>query len=70
MFRLVTGHLKEAQFPFAVALAALAMISNGLAIRLSIRPTKPAFEGAPETVLATAVGYNRYEGMALVTAVD
>jgi 3-oxoacyl-[acyl-carrier-protein] synthase II len=64
-FSSLTGHLKEAQFPFAVALAALA---------LGNRAPYPAFdpdnegplEGAPQAVLATAVGYRRFEGAALM----
>ena len=63
----VTGHMKEAQFPFAIALAALA-IKN----RAGYPPIDPAneaaFSGVPETVLATAIGYHQFEGVALVRA--
>lgn len=63
----ITGHLKEAQFPFAIALAALA-IKN----RAGYPPFDPASEtaldGVPEAILATAIGYHRFEGAALVRA--
>lgn len=62
----VTGHMKEAQFPFAIALAALA-ISNGSAYP----PFDPQHEkaGGPSAkALATAIGAMRYEGVALVGA--
>jgi 3-oxoacyl-[acyl-carrier-protein] synthase II len=63
----ITGHLKEAQFPFAIALAALA-IKN----RAGYPPFDPAREtaldGVPEAILATAIGYHRFEGAALVRA--
>ncbi len=58
------GHLKEAQFPFAVALAALA-IDRGAAYP-AFDPGEADFEGVPEKVLATTVGYHLYEGMALL----
>lgn len=66
-FASMTGHLKEAQFPFAVALAALALE------RQRFYPAfdggEQAFDGAPDAVLATAIGYNSSEGMGLVTRV-
>ena len=62
----LTGHLKEAQFPFAVALAALAVSK-----RQAYPPFDPAaetpFAGRPESVIATTVGYHQFEGMALVS---
>lgn len=61
-----TGHLKEAQFPFAVAIAALAVARGTL-----FAPLDPAFEraaGGVDAALAIAVGYHRFEGMALVSA--
>ena len=68
-FATLTGHMKEAQFPFAVALAALAV-----ARKSGYPPFDPRNErrygGTPEAVLATAVGYNLFEGMALVAAAD
>lgn len=63
-FSSLTGHMKETQFPFAVALAALAVHHQ---------QAYPPFaegertdENAPAAVLATAVGYHRFEGMGLV----
>jgi 3-oxoacyl-[acyl-carrier-protein] synthase II len=63
----LTGHVKEAQFPFAVALAALA-IDRGAAYPAFDADSEKPFSGVPEAVLATAIGYFHFEGMALVTA--
>jgi 3-oxoacyl-[acyl-carrier-protein] synthase II len=64
-FASLTGHMKEAQFPFAIALAALC-IRNG-AVLPAIDPEHEAkFDGKPRAVLATTVGYNRSEGAAMV----
>ncbi|MCO5065575.1 MAG: beta-ketoacyl-ACP synthase [Rhizobiaceae bacterium] len=60
-----TGHLKEAQFPFAVALAALA-IHNGAAFPPFDAEIERPVPGAPEAVLATTIGYHVFEGLALV----
>ncbi|OQM77512.1 beta-ketoacyl-ACP synthase [Manganibacter manganicus] len=68
-FSSLTGHLKEAQFPFAVALAALAVSHKSTYPALDPVEEKP-FEGAPRKVLATTVGYHQFEGMALVGAAD
>lgn len=61
-----TGHLKEAQFPFGLALAALAMHRGE-----AYPPFDPSFErdfsGSPASVLVTAVGYHHFEGAALIT---
>ncbi len=61
-----TGHMKEAQFPFSVALAALA-VSKGE----GLPPLDPSFEtksvGEVESAIALTVGYHRSEGAALVT---
>ena len=62
----VTGHMKEAQFPFAIALAALA-IRAGSAYPPFEPGVERTFDGRPEAVLATAVGFYRYEGAVLVT---
>ncbi|MDI6026238.1 beta-ketoacyl-ACP synthase [Corticibacterium sp. UT-5YL-CI-8] len=62
-----TGHLKEAQFPFAIALAALA-IDRGAAYPSFDADSEKPFTGKPQAALATAVGYHQFEGMALVTA--
>ncbi|WP_157016177.1 beta-ketoacyl-ACP synthase [Mesorhizobium xinjiangense] len=64
-FATMTGHLKEAQFPFGVALAALA-IKNEAAYPPFDSDEKP-FDGHVDTVLATAVGHERFEGAARVT---
>ncbi|QPC88054.1 beta-ketoacyl-ACP synthase [Mesorhizobium sp. NBSH29] len=60
-----TGHLKEAQFPFAIALAALAIFNKSGYPPFSTG--EAAFEGEPEAVLATAIGYHRFEGAARVS---
>jgi 3-oxoacyl-[acyl-carrier-protein] synthase II len=62
----LTGHLKEAQFPFAVALAALA-VAHDMPYP-PFDPSEAAFTGDGGAVLATAVGSNHFEGMALVAA--
>ncbi|WP_378950483.1 beta-ketoacyl-ACP synthase [Mesorhizobium sp. ANAO-SY3R2] len=62
----LTGHMKEAQFPFAVALAALA-VERGTGYP-AFEPGEKTFAGKPTNVLATAVGYHQFEGMALVSA--
>lgn len=64
----LTGHLKEAQFPFAVALAALA-VRNGAA-PAPFAADEKSFAGAPDTVLATTVGYWGSEGLAIVTQAE
>lgn len=66
-FGTLTGHMKEAQFPFAVALAALAVDRQASYPVFDAASEKP-FTGTPGTVLATAVGYFHFEGMALVSA--
>ncbi len=63
-FSTLTGHMKEAQFPFAVALAALAIHHD--AGYPPFAADERDFTGTPETVLATAIGYHHFEGMALV----
>lgn len=64
-FSSLTGHLKEAQFPFAVALAALA-VHHGSPYPAFDESREPAFNGELDAVLATAIGYHCYEGMGLV----
>ncbi|TIS99723.1 beta-ketoacyl-ACP synthase [Mesorhizobium sp.] len=68
-FSTLTGHMKEAQFPFAVALAALAVERKAAYPAFDAATEKP-FNGVPRTVLATAIGYHQFEGMALVNAAD
>ncbi|MDQ2635000.1 MAG: beta-ketoacyl-ACP synthase [Pseudomonadota bacterium] len=65
----MVGHLKEAQFPFAVALAALA-VHNGAAYPVFDAQVEKPFAGDTKTVLATTVGYHQFEGMARVIAVE
>ncbi|MBN7760153.1 beta-ketoacyl-ACP synthase [Nitratireductor aquibiodomus] len=65
-FSSLTGHMKEAQFPFAVALAALA-VHHGQAYPAFDDQREAAFDGSLDAVLATAVGYHCYEGMGLIT---
>ncbi|MGB3900967.1 MAG: beta-ketoacyl-ACP synthase [Mesorhizobium sp.] len=67
-FSTLTGHMKEAQFPFAVALAALAV--HHKAGYPAFDPAERNFAGTPQQVLATAVGYHHFEGLALVRAAD
>jgi 3-oxoacyl-[acyl-carrier-protein] synthase II len=64
-FSTLTGHLKEAQFPFAIALAALALDREEAIAPLDAENEAP-FAGAPSAALATAVGYHQFEGMALL----
>lgn len=64
-FSTLTGHLKEAQFPFAIALAALA-VRNNAAYPPFDAENETEFEGVPKSVLATAIGYHRFEGAALI----
>ncbi|TIX34826.1 MAG: beta-ketoacyl-ACP synthase, partial [Mesorhizobium sp.] len=66
-FSTLTGHMKEAQFPFAVALAALAVDRKAAYPVFDATVEKP-FAGVPKTVLATAIGYHQFEGMALIKA--
>ncbi|MBE7185267.1 MAG: beta-ketoacyl-ACP synthase [Methylobacterium mesophilicum] len=65
----LTGHLKEAQFPFAIGLAALA-VSRAAAFPPLDAENESELTGTPSAALATTVGYARGEGMVLVTEVD
>src|SRR5690606_17923578 len=60
-FATLTGHMKEAQFPFAVALAALALDRKAGYPVFDAQTERP-FEGIPHSVLATAIGYHYFEG--------
>ena len=65
-FASLTGHMKEAQFPFAIALAALA-IRNGAVYPPFDAENEPDMDAAaPQAVVATTIGYSRFEGAALV----
>ncbi|MBX3582581.1 MAG: beta-ketoacyl-ACP synthase [Rhizobiaceae bacterium] len=68
-FSNLTGHLKEAQFPFAVALAALAVRNDQPYPAFDGQNEKP-FEGQTSDVLATTIGYHQFEGMARILAAD
>lgn len=68
-FSTVVGHLKEAQFPFAVALAALA-VHNRSSYPVFDRDSEKPFEGDTSAVLATTVGYHQFEGVARVQTAD
>jgi len=68
-FSTLVGHLKEAQFPFAVALAALA-VANRAAYPAFDAETEKPFSGDTRSVLATTIGYHQFEGMAQVLAAD
>ena len=61
------GHVKEAQFPFAVALAALAL-KNGAAYPPFDPAAERPFAGTPARAVATSIGYHRFEGAALLSA--
>ncbi len=64
----IFGHVKEAQLPFAVALAAI-IASKGEA-PAPLASGEAAVSGAVHSVLATAVGMTRAEGAACVTRAD
>jgi len=61
------GHTREAAFPFAVALAALA-VANGIAPPPFGDPAERPFAGTPRRALATTIGHHRGEGAVLVEA--
>jgi 3-oxoacyl-[acyl-carrier-protein] synthase II len=67
-FGSLTGHLKEAQFPFAVALAALA-VQQGKSFAPVDSANERALDGKVSAAVATTIGYNAFEGAALITAV-
>jgi len=64
-----TGHLKEAQFPFAVALAALAVDRQAVYPAFD-SATEKVLDGSPSKVLATTIGYHVFEGAALLSRAD
>lgn len=67
-FAAVTGHLKEAQFPFAVALAALAIHADK-AYPVFSPDEENGYDGSVASVIATTVGYHRAEGAARIVKV-
>ena len=68
-FSTLTGHLREAQFFFAVALAALA-VAHEAAYPAFDTANEASYGDAPDRVLATTVGYHYFEGIALVARAD
>ncbi len=60
----LTGHLKEGQLPFAVALAALSIFNGSAPGTMS--DVETSYEGTPGAVIATAIGHHRGEGAALL----
>ncbi len=60
-----TGHLKEAQFPFAVAAAALA-IHQESCFPVFSPDAEAAYDGPVSSAVATTVGYYRAEGAARI----
>lgn len=67
-FSSLVGHLREAQFPFAVALAALS-VSRGIAPPPFRSDLERPIAAAPSRWLCTGVGHHRGEGACLVEAV-
>lgn len=64
-FNSLTGHLKEAQFPFAVALSALA-VANGISPPSFGGDSETEAPSSPERALAFTVGHGHGEGAVLV----
>lgn len=64
-FAAVTGHLKEAQFPFSVALAAMAVHANQ-AYPVFSPDEEHGHDGSVASVVATTAGYHRAEGAARI----
>lgn len=64
-FATMTGHMKEAQFPFSVALAALC-VANGKALPVLDATFEQPVTGAIDRAIALTVGYHRGEGAALL----
>jgi 3-oxoacyl-[acyl-carrier-protein] synthase II len=67
-FSTLTGHLREAQFPFAVALAALA-VGNSEAFP-PFDPSETQTDGMVKSALATTIGYHFFEGVAHIAAAE
>ena len=67
-FTSLTGHLKEAQMPFAIAAAALAVF-NGKAFGPLDKEFETPINGSLDHVLALTTGFCRAEGAALVSRV-
>jgi len=61
----LVGHLREAQFPFAVALAALAV--HHAKAYPGFDATEVPYHGVPGHALAMTVGYHYFEGMVMLS---
>lgn len=64
-FSSMTGHMKEAQFPFAIAIAALAVAHNKAPSPFPAT-NEAALNEQVESAVATAIGHHRYGGVAHV----
>jgi 3-oxoacyl-[acyl-carrier-protein] synthase II len=64
----LTGHLKEAQMPFAIALAALSVYNETAPAPMDSR-SEAALSGKVSSALAVTAGFVRAEGAALVSKV-
>jgi len=67
-FSTLFGHMREAQFPFAVALAALA-VRNGRAFA-PLEAAEQAYDAPLNAALATIIGIDRAEGAALLAKAE
>lgn len=67
-FSSLTGHMKEAQFPFAIALAAMAIKQGAAYPEFDPENESALSSDAPTAAVATTIGYSRYEGAALVVS--
>lgn len=61
----MTGHMKEAQFPFALAIAALS-VDRGVAPPPFDRSVETEHPGPADSALATIVGFHGFHGAGLV----
>ena len=64
-FGSLTGHLKEAQFPFAVALAALSVFHDGAFAPIDPETERP-YQGKPGWTVASTIGHASGEGAAVI----
>ncbi|MEN0001504.1 MAG: beta-ketoacyl-ACP synthase [Pseudomonadota bacterium] len=66
----MTGHTREAQFPMAIAFAALACSTGQSVPPLDSQHEKPAPNTPPMRVGVLTLGYNDAEGMAVISALE
>ena len=64
------GHLSEAQFPLALALASLSVSRGELLPPNDTSGRETETDGMPDQIVAVGVGHWRGEGMALIEAVS